>query len=183
MVLFHELAESRRSCRSYSDDPIERKDLEKCVDTALLAPSACNAQPWKFIIVDDPATVKKVASTFPKTPGSLNSFASGARVFAAIVSEKQKFIPWIGGKLSGKNFREMDLGLAAGHFVLEARELGIGTCIIGWFDEKKIKQVLGVPRNRSVRLLISLGYPGNESLNPQPRRLKDKRETVGDNRY
>lgn len=182
MSSFLELAKSRKSCRAYSPRPISRKDLELCAETALHSPSACNSQPWKFVIVDDREQKRRIASTFP-TPGiAMNAFAREAAAFIAILSERQKTAPWIGGKLAKKDFRLMDIGIACAHIVLQAEELGIGTCILGWFDEKQIKNILDIPRNKRIELIVSLGYPA-EGVPLREKNLKARSETLSFNRY
>lgn len=182
MTSFLDLARSRRSCRFYTDKRVPRKDLELCAEAARHAPSACNAQPWKFMIIDDPDICRKVASLFP-TPGiAMNAFARNSPAFIVILSEKQKVVPWFGGKLVSKDFRLMDLGIACAHIVLQAEELGIGTCILGWFDERKLKKILGVPRAKRIELVITMGYaPANTPA--REKRLKDRNETISFNHY
>ena len=182
MASFFDLARSRKSCRFYTEERVPREDLELCAEAARHAPSACNAQPWKFIIIDDPDRSREVASLFP-TPGiAMNAFARNAPAFIAILSEKQKAIPWIGGKLASKDFRLMDLGIVCAHIVLQAEELGIGTCILGWFNERKLKKILGVPRSKRIELVITMGY-APKVLPEREKRLKDKNETVSFNHY
>jgi nitroreductase len=180
-MLFLDLAKSRRSVRTYTGKNIERKDLELCVEAARYAPSACNAQPWSFIIVDDPEKRDLVAEAAAYGPGDLNSFARDARAFVAIVSEKQKFAAWIGGKLRNIDFRDTDIGIACAHLVLQAQELGIGSCILGWFNEGKIKKILRVPRFRKIELVIALGYPAETEFSEK--KLKDKDSAVFLNKY
>lgn len=180
---FIKLALDRRSVRNYSSRPIAREDLELCVEAARYSPSACNSQPWKFIIVDEPEIRAKVAGTFATGTFKMNSFVHNAAAFIAIVSEKQKFIPWLGAKLSGKDYRRMDIGIASAHIALEAEDLGIGACILGWFNEKKLGKILGLPASKSIELVISLGYPRNEDLKAREKNMKEKHETVSFNRY
>lgn len=180
-MLFLDLAKSRRSVRAYTDKNIERKDLELCVEAARHAPSACNAQPWSFVIIDDPEKRDLVARAAAYGPGNLNSFARDARAFIAIVSEKQKFAAWIGGKLRNIDFRDTDIGIACAHLVLQAQELGIGSCILGWFNERKIKKILRVPRFKKIELVITLGYPAETEL-PE-KNLKQRNDVIKYNSY
>jgi len=178
---FIELAKMRRSVRSYQDKNIRHEDLLSCVDAARYAPSACNTQPWKFIIVDDPEKRGEMAGIFRSKMYQMNSFASEAAAFIVIISEKQNLPAWLGGKIKNTDFRRIDVGIACAHVVLRAAELGIGTCILGWFDEKKIKEILSIPRRKKIELVISMGYPAETEF--RERRLKEKDEVSSSNKY
>ena len=180
-MTFLELARSRRSIRSYEPRAIPREDLEKCVEAARLAPSACNSQPWKYIIIDDPQTRSKFLKKVFAPPFQLNAFADNASAFAVIVSEKTKFPAWMGSKLRRTDFRKIDLGISCAHFVLEARDLGIGTCILGWFNENWIKKTIKIPFSKKIELVISMGYPRDKEL--REKMVKPSSETVGYNEY
>jgi len=156
---FSELIKQRQRVRKYQSIPVEREKIEKLIDAVHLAPSACNSQPWKLIVVDEPGLKNEVAkATFSKTI-SFNKFAVEAPVIAVLVMEKAKLIAQIGGLVKNQEYIQYDIGIAAAHFCLQAADLGLGTCIIGWFDEKKIQQLLHIPKKRKVGLLITLGYP------------------------
>ena len=157
-MTFQKLINRRQSVRKYRDKTVEREKLEQLIEAVHLAPSACNSQPWKLIIVDEPALKNEVAkATFSKAV-SFNKFAVEAPVIAVLVIEKAKPIAQIGGLIKNQEYPEYDIGIAAAHLCLQATELGLGTCMIGWFDEKKIQQLLHIPRKRKIGMLISLGY-------------------------
>lgn len=176
-----ELALSRRSVRSYEKKDIAGEDIASCVEAARYAPSACNTQPWKFIIVDDAGKRDEVAATFSSDLYKMNAFASDAAAFIVVVSEKQNLPAWLGGKIRATDFRRIDVGIATSHVVLRAAELGIGTCILGWFDEKALKKILSIPRDKKIELVISMGYPAETEF--RERRLKDKKEVISLNSY
>lgn len=179
---FKDLARSRRSIRRYKENsPIPREHLEVCVDSARLSPSACNSQPWRFVIIDDQSLVKKISDTVISGAYKMNSFASLASAFITIVSEPVKSSAWVGGKLMGTDFRYVDAGIASAHIVLQAAELGIGSCILGWFNERNLKKMLSVPRQSKIKLLIALGYPEERLLREKP--LKPRNKTVSFNTY
>ncbi len=158
-MTFQELINLRQSVRKYSETPVEREKIEKIIDAVHIAPSACNSQPWKIIIVDDPELKNEVAkATFSKTI-AFNKFTIEAPVIAVLVIEKAKLIAQIGGSIKDMEYPKIDIGIAAAHFCLQAAELGLGTCMIGWFDEKKIRQLLKIPEKRKIGLVITLGYP------------------------
>lgn len=154
---FSELIKLRQSVRKYSDRIVEREKIIVCLEAARLAPSANNSQPWKFIVVDDPQLKNRVAESAASL--GMNKFTYQAPVMVVVVLEKENLLSSLGGKVKDKVFCHYDVGLAVGQFCLQAAELGLGTCIIGWFDEKKIRELLNINRNRRIPLIISLGYP------------------------
>lgn len=157
--MLKELFHKRQSVRRYENKPVSRDVIRKLIDAVHIAPSACNSQPWKIIIVDDEELKDKVArATFSKTV-NFNKFVLQAPVIAVFVMEKAKLVARIGGKIKNQEYPQYDIGIAAEHFCLQATELGLGTCMLGWFNEKKIRKLLNVPAKRKIALLISLGYP------------------------
>lgn len=158
-MTFQELINQRQSVRKYKEKPVEREKIEKLVEAIHIAPSACNSQPWKIIIVDEPELKNQVAkATFSNTV-SFNRFALEAPVIAVLVIEKAKLIAQIGGSIKNQEYPMYDIGIAAAHFCLQATEVGLGTCMIGWFDERKIQKLLNIPEKRKIGLVITLGYP------------------------
>jgi nitroreductase len=163
-MTFQELISRRQSVRKYQEKSVEREKIDKIIEAVHIAPSTCNSQPWKLIIVDEPELKKSVAlATFSKTI-SFNKFAVQAPVIAVLVIEKAKLIAQIGGSIKNQEYPYYDIGIAAAHFCLQAAELGLGTCIIGWFDEKKIQQLLNIPEKRKIGLVITLGYPPEDFI-------------------
>jgi nitroreductase len=159
---FKELINKRQSVRRYLNQPVEKEKISQLAEAVHVAPSACNSQPWKLIIVDEPELKDRVAgATFSKTV-SFNKFATEAPVIAVLVIEKANLIAQIGGGIKNQEYPQYDIGIAADHFCLQAADLGLGTCIIGWFDEKKIKKLLNIPKKRKVGLVITLGYPPDD---------------------
>ncbi len=155
---FSELVIKRQSDRKYTDKPVEKEKLIKCLEAARMAPSASNSQPWTFVVADEPGLVKQLAKASEGPLKSFNTFVKNAPVVVAIVMEKPKVITELGGKIKDKEYPLIDIGIAAEHFCLQAAELGLGTCMLGWFDEKKAKELLNVPENKNIPLLISVGY-------------------------
>lgn len=155
-VSFAELAKMRQSDRKYKNQPVEKEKLIQCLETARISPSANNSQPWKFIVVDDFEKKEQIAEC--SVGLGMNKFTHQCPVLVAVVLEQQNFMSTIGSMIKNKNYSLFDIGIAVNQFCLQAADLGLGTCIIGWFDEKKIKKILGV-RNRRIPLLISVGYP------------------------
>lgn len=180
--MFQKLISLRQSVRRYSEKPVEKEKIQVLVEAVHLAPSACNSQPWKLIIVDDPELKNKVAKATFNNAVSFNRFSLEAPVFAVLVIEKAKLITRIGGSIKNQEYPQYDIGIAAAHFCLQATELGLGTCMIGWFNEKRIQELLNIPKSRKVGLVITLGYaPENYKLRKKIR--KSSEEIVSYNSY
>ncbi len=157
---FHNLVEKRQSVRKFDPEkPVESEKILLCVEVARLAPSACNAQPWRFIVVDDKDIKKKVAAETYGPLMKFNKFVEDAPVIIVITVEKPNLTSRFGTALKSIRYPLIDVGIAASHFCLQAQETGLGTCMIGWFNEKPIQKLLGIPEKRNIGLMIALGYP------------------------
>lgn len=179
---FLSLVQLRQSVRKYTDNPVEEEKLQRCLEAARLAPSASNSQPWKFVVVNDPELVKKVGKETIGPLSSFNKFAPEAPVIVAIVIEKMKVLTKIGASIQDREYPLIDIGIAAEHFCLQATEEGLGTCMLGWFNEKPIKELLNIPKDRRIGLLITLGYaPEDYHLRQKIRKNPD--ETINYNSY
>jgi nitroreductase len=178
---FLELAASRQSERGYLERPVEREKLERCLEAARLAPSASNAQPWHFVVVDDRKLGSLVAREARGPLRLFNRFALEAPVFVALVEEPGKAVTRLGGWLQRRDYRLIDLGIAAEHFCLQAVEEGLGTCMLGLFNERRVRRLLGVPGGRRVHLLITVGYPGQGGRREKSRKLLERIRSY--NRY
>lgn len=176
---FYELAKLRESTRKYGENKIKREDIIKCIKAASVAPSACNSQPWKFIIVDDDSIVQKFSSFLRSKIVSINKFTSNCKSFVVVVEEPSKLV--LGGKFKNLKFAKIDIGLATENFCLQAAELGIGTCIMGMFHERKVKNILKIPNDRKVRLVIAVGERADEK--PREKVRKELDEIIGINKY
>ena len=165
---FLSLVQKRQSVREYTGKPVEDEKLRRCLEAARLAPSASNSQPWKFIVVNDPELVMKVAKETIGPLSTFNNFVPEAPVIIAVVIEKMKVFTKIGASIQDREYPLIDIGIAAEHFCLQAAEEGLGTCMLGWFNEKPIKELLKIPKERRIGLLITLGYA------PDDYRLREK---------
>jgi nitroreductase len=178
---FLDLANKRYSVRNYKNTPVPQEKINRCIEAARLAPSACNSQPWKFVIVDDAELVKRLAKAAFQGLLDFNHFALKAPVLVLVVSERQKIFAKFGGVVKRKNFSLMDIGIAAEHFCLGAADEGLGTCILGWFNEKKAKKILSIPKLKRVELIISLGFSADEEIPHKNRKSTD--EILSCNKY
>ncbi len=170
---FLELVAARRSVRRYKPDPVEREKLELCLEAARLAPSACNAQPCRFVIIDEPGLKERFCETAFGGLYSATRFAAAAPAIVAVVSDKGNLTAWLGNQVQNTNFRLIDVGIAAEHFVLAAADQGLGTCWIGWFNQRAAAKALGLPGGRKIQVLIAVGYPETVPA-PRPRKTREE---------
>ena len=179
---FMDLVNQRQSVRRFEPGrTISREALDRCVEAARLAPSACNSQPWSFVIVDDPASVREMAmEACGAPPYAMNKFAVDASALVAVVTEKMKLAARIGAQFRGVQYSLVDVGIACEHLLLQATEEGLGSCWLGWFNERAVKRRLGIPRAKKVDLLLCLGYEAAPALSRPKirRRLDDVRRYV-----
>ena len=158
---FLELVQKRYSVRKFLDKPVEKNKLDLCMESARLSPSACNSQPWKFVIVENTELKNRLCDGIFSGQYSSNKFVKQAPVLVLVISDKGTFISKVGGFLRDTRFYLIDIGIATEHFVLQATELGLGTCWIGWFNEKKAIEILQLPNTTKIDVIIPVGYPAN----------------------
>ncbi|MHC4311729.1 MAG: nitroreductase family protein [Planctomycetota bacterium] len=157
---FLDLANKRYSVRNYKNTPIPQENINRCIEAARLAPSACNSQPWKFIIVDDPELINELAKAAFEGFLDFNNFAFKAPVLVLIVSERQKLFAKFASVVKKKLFSLMD---------------------IGWFNERKVKKILSIPKLKRVELIISVGFSADEKIPHKKRKSID--EILSYNKY
>mgnify|MGYP002519901764 CR=1 FL=1 len=174
MTDFLELAARRESVRGYTDQPVEREKLENCIVAAQIAPSACNSQPYHFTVCKG-EKAKEVAKATQSM--GMNKFTNDAPVMIVISEGNYNQTAAIGAKVKGNDYRSIDIGIATAYLTAEAAAQGLGTCILGWFDDKKIRQICGL--KTPVRLVISLGY-AKEGGSVPPKKRKPYDELVGE---
>jgi len=170
----------RQSDRGYSDQPVEKEKIERILEAGRLAPSACNSQPWKFIVVDDPGLRKGIAAASSAKALGFNKFTDQIQVFIVVIRERSNPVAQIGGTIKDKDYSLIDIGIAAENICLQATAEGLGTCILGWFNEKLVKKLLKVPAGKRAELIITLGYPSKPH---RQKRRKDPGEVISYNRY
>lgn len=179
---FLDLILKRQSDRQYVDKPIDREIIDRCMEAGRIAPSASNSQPWTFVVIDDPVLKNKVAFKTFGPLKSFNKFVPLAPVIIAIVMEKPKTITELGGRIKKKEYPLIDIGIAAEHICLQATEEGVGSCMLGWFNEKAVKKLINVPKSKSIPLLITLGYTP-EGYRQREKIRKSKSTVVKYNSY
>jgi nitroreductase len=169
-----ELLRLRHSVRAYEDRPVPRDHLRALCEAARSAPSACNSQTWRFVIVQDRAVIDRICDE-AMLPVIRNRFIRQAPILVVGGSQLDIVANRIGSGVTGIEYYQIDLGIAMEHMVLKATELGLGTCWIGWFREKKVKEILHIPRNVRLSALLTVGYP-REPMAGSPRSRKPIQE-------
>lgn len=151
---FSEIAKARQSCRSYNPDRVvEQEKLDCILQSARLAPSACNGQPYHISVCRGEAA-KKVAKA---TQGmGMNKFAVDAPIMLVISEKPYVATAAFGAKVKNNDYRSIDIGILAAYLTAEATAQGLGTCILGWLDDEEIRKICGI--DGAVRLVITLGY-------------------------
>lgn len=165
---FLELAQTRYSCRKYQDRPVEPEKLEAVLEAVRLSPSACNSQPYHLTVCRG-ESAKQVAKA---TAGmGLNGFAKEAPVLIVLSEMPYNKTAALGAKMKGNDYRSIDIGIAAAYLTAEAHAQGLGTCILGWLDDKKIREICGL--EHPVRLVITVGYPADEARTKKRKTLDE----------
>ena len=169
---FLNLVKTRQSVRGYLPRPVEQDKLERCLEAARLAPSACNAQPWMFIVVDDAEIKKRLADLTADRWLPLNHWTKQAPVHIVLVVEAANLTSRMGALVKQRDFAWMDVAIAAEHFCLQAAAEGLGTCMLGWFKEEKVRLLLNIPKGKRIGLIITLGYPAATKIRPKIRKTQ-----------
>ena len=169
---FLEIARSRQSCRAYDENrPVEQEKLDAVLEAARLAPSACNGQPYHFTVCRGKAA-EEVALACRGL--GMNKFAVQAPIVIVVSEEPYVKSAAMGAKVKNNDYRSIDIGITTAYLTAEAAAQGLGTCILGWFDDDKIRKLCGI--EYPVRLVITVGYPKDDTIRPKKR--KDLTELV-----
>jgi len=150
---FIDVVRARKSVRSYSSKIVEEEKLTRILEAARIAPSWANRQCWSFIVVKDREKIRELAG------GLINPWLKQAPVIIVACGNPKK-----SGSRNGMDYYLVDVAISMEHLVLAAADLGLGTCWIGGFDEKKVKRTLGVPENIKIVALTPVGYPASEGV-------------------
>ena len=172
---FMEIAEKRQSCRRYDTNRnVEPKKINALLRAAQLAPSACNGQPYHLTVCRGEAA-KQVAIATKGT--GLNHFVEQAPVMIVISEENYVASAALGAKIKGNDYRSIDIGIVAAYLTAEAAAQGLGTCILGWFDDSRIREICDL--EHPVRLVICVGYPSDDDKLRNKKR-KEMQELVSE---
>jgi len=166
---FTEIANIRQSCRSYNESrAVEPEKLERMLEAARLAPSACNGQPYHFTVCTGELAKEVAAAT--RGP-AINKFATQAPVMIVISEEPYVASAGAGAKAKNNDYRSIDIGIACAYLTAEATAQGLSTCILGWFDDAKLRELCGL--KYPVRLVVTVGYAKEDD----PLRTKKRKPT------
>ena len=170
---FHEIVQKRQSCRSYdANRSVEEEKISAILESARLSPSACNGQPYHFSVCRG-ENAKAVAQA--TTGMGMNKFAADAPVMLVISEKPYVKSAALGAKVKNNDYRSIDIGIAAAYITAEACAQGLGTCILGWFDDAKIRSICNL--DGAVRLVITIGYAKKDDK-LRPKKRKDMEELV-----
>jgi nitroreductase len=153
-----DLIARRVSCRQFKPDPVPEAHLRQILEAARLAPSACNAQPWRFAVVRDAELRRRIVED-GFLPGAKMVWALDAPVLVVLGMERSLVTHRLAPAISGVDYPWVDIGIAGEHLVLAATELGLGTCWIGWIKPRLIGKIVGWPRSIQPVVVIPVGYP------------------------
>ena len=170
---FTEIANNRQSCRAYdAEKAVEQEKLDAILDSARLSPSACNGQPYLMTVCrgESAKTVAKAVQGM-----GMNKFASDAPVLIVISEKPYVASAALGAKVKKNDYRSIDIGILAAYITAEAAAQGLGTCILGWLDDEKIREICDL--DAPVRLVITLGY-AKEGDKLRAKKRKDMSEIV-----
>lgn len=167
--------ERRRSVRAYSARTVPRELIIECVEAARHAPSACNVQPWRFLVIDEPDLRSRLARAAFSGIYSSSRFAAAAPALVVLLSRFDWFVQGAGRQIQGTQYHLLDAGIAGEHFILRATELGLGTCWIGWYKRRAVRRVLRIPRSFRICAMMSVGWPADDLQlkEKQRRRLEE----------
>lgn len=170
---FSAIANARYSCRSYDPSrPVSQETLNAILEAARLSPSACNGQPYHLTVCTG-ESAKKVAKSTQSM--GMNKFTSDAPVIVVVSEEPYVKSAALGSKLKKNDYRSIDIGICAAYLTAEAAAQGLGSCILGWFDDEAIRKLCDL--DLPVRLVICLGYPKADN-SPRPKKRKELSKLV-----
>jgi nitroreductase len=175
-----EIITSRQSDRRYNDKPIDKEKLDRITEAARMAPSACNGQPWKFVVITDPVLISKIAEACSEKLVRMNTFVDQAPALIIVIRERSNITSQVGATIKAKDYSLIDIGIASENICLQARAEGMGSCMIGWFDENRVRKILSIPRSKRVELIITLGYSLSEL---RTKKRKPAKEVISYNKY
>lgn len=153
---FKKLVMERQSCREFSEKPVSEQTLREIAELAMLAPSACNSQPWRIYIVTGNDKVQAVAEAVQDK--GHNKFSSSAKAFIVITDKTATLRPGTEAKFDRNHFVKYDVGELVAYLTLAAKAKGVESCIIGWINAEKLKNAVGYLDDEICNIVVALGY-------------------------
>ena len=167
MTEIFEIIKNRRSVRKFAGRPVEKEKIIKMIEAARLSPSASNRQPWRFVAVTDKELLYRIVK---ESLGTINQWAHSAPLLIVGCSVRKSLIThYVGEAIVGVQYHMIDVAIALEHLVLEAEDLGLSTCWIGWFNARRLKRILSIPLTWKIVSLIAVGY-SQKDLKTDPRK-------------
>ena len=170
MMEFNQVVNKRQSCRKFSDKKVENEKLEIILQQASSAPSACNSQPWKFVVVNNETLVSKMPEALQV--GNINKFTSQVNTFIVICESKAVLMA--GATCDSQYYAQMDIGIATAFLTLSAKNQGLDTCIMGAFKDAEVKQLLSIPEDVKIKLILAVGYAQDDTTRTKVRKSLEK---------
>lgn len=161
----------RKSVRRYDGRKVDKELLKTIVAASWYAPSSCNRQPWRFVVVTDE---DKVASLYRTALGGIvsNRWAKSAPAWIVACAQKSVLVHKVAARLRNIAYHYLDMGAAIEHILLKAAECGLGTCCIGWFNKRAVRRILKIPRDVEIVLVITIGYESKDAQQRERVRLE-----------
>lgn len=148
-----DLAKKRCSVRDFSNSPVEEEKLKYILEVARMAPSACNLQPWSFLVLQSEEIREEIKECYDR-----DWFAS-APLYILVCGNHE--VSWK-RKYDGKDHCDIDIAIAAEHIALAVEEVGLGTCWVCNFDPEKCRKIVKLPENIEPMVLLPIGYPAKD---------------------
>ncbi|MEM4222270.1 MAG: nitroreductase family protein [archaeon] len=166
------MVKKRYSCRRYIDKEVENSLIDQIIEAGRLAPSACNKQPWRFAVVKDKEKREKIVKE-GFLFGINMEWALKAPVFIVIGEKKDFFTHKLAPVVSGIDYSLIDIGIVGEHIVLQATELGLQSCWIGWINSEVVRKIVDWPKMIKPVVIITVGY-GKEEGKSKKRLSKEE---------
>ena len=168
---FSEIALARQSCRKYDKERVvEEEKLAAVLEAGRLSPSACNGQPYHITVCRGESATQVAKAVMGM---GMNRFAASVSTFLVISEEDYIASAALGSKIKNNDYRSMDIGILSAYLTAEATAQGLSTCLLGWFDDKKLREICGL--SKAVRLVIAVGYAAeDDKLREKKRKSMDE---------
>ncbi|HPG66867.1 MAG TPA: nitroreductase family protein [Candidatus Hydrogenedentes bacterium] len=182
-MTFDEIVRARHSVRAYdSERPVPEEHILAIAEAGRLAPSANNSQTWRFIAVTDRELLAQLSTEGMRALGA-NKFMREAPLIIVGCAKRDLLVNKVFGRIADTDYYQIDLGIAMEHMALKATELGLGTCWVGWFNEDRAKEILAIPEDVRVHVMLAVGYPRDPAAPQKPHKRKPLDRILFRNRW